>query len=134
MLKFKISYFHLLHMFSHFSWTNIVDIQLFVFGFVYTFVDALIELPLVKLHLQHEEIQLLALLLHTTSILLDSIGLQAFLILSFFDLQESLLDLGIHEFQPEYLRSRFAFNILKHSCSITRSDKIILCKLLIMTY
>lgn len=109
-----ISQFHLLHMLRHLPRANVVNIGRFIPCLMNTLVDALLELALVKLHSKHVKVHLVLCLSHTLVILLKGFILQTSGLFHSLHYKEFLLDLGVHQFQPECLLCRFALEVLKH--------------------
>ena len=102
MRTIPISQFHLLHMIGHLLGANVVDILLAVFCQVYAFVDALLELALIELHLEHVDVHLLLLAFDALVVLGKCVVLEAFDLLFLLGTQEPLSNFSVHELEPEY--------------------------------
>jgi hypothetical protein len=94
-------------MICHFFGANVVDIGLSVFGEIDSFLNAFLELSLVKAHLQHEHLEIVAFSTDATIVLVESWKVETAL-LSLLHLQELALNARIHQFEPEGLLRRFA--------------------------
>jgi hypothetical protein len=83
-------------MLRHLPRADVVDIDLLVLGEVDSLIYALLELSLVKLHLQHVYLHLSLCSPHAPIVFLKTTIHQTVRLLSLLHLQELLLDLRVH--------------------------------------